>query len=171
MKTQEVEILKKQIKKLDDPDFDLQAWKTGAIILLERLFGPGNQKISQMEKIKYDQSSWALREAKGSKNMMDTCKKQGREILDIAIEELAHFGLPEEIEEAQAAPFKLTIVQALENELKISEYRQIVRIIESDKKFEEKKKELIDALNNCGHDVAENVLASILLHEETKKYL
>ena len=68
MKTQEVEILKKQIKKLDDPDFDLQAWKTGAIILLERLFGPGNQKISQMEKIKYDQSSWALREAKGSRS-------------------------------------------------------------------------------------------------------
>ena len=171
MKTQEVEILKKQIKKLDDPDFDLQAWKTGAIILLERLFGPGNQKISQMEKIKYDQSSWALREAKGSKNMMDTCKKQGREILDIAIEELEHFGLPEEIEEAHAAPFKLAIVQALENELKIAEYRRIVLIIESDKKFEEKKKELLGALNDSGHDVAENILASILLNEETKKYL
>lgn len=171
MKTQEVEILKKQIKKLDDPDFDLQAWKTGAIILLERLFGPGNQKISQMEKIKYDQSSWALREAKGSKNMMDTCKKQGREILDIAIEELEHFGLPEEIEEAHVAPFKLAIVQALENELKIAEYRRIVMIIASDKKFEEKKKELIGALNDSGHDVAENILASILLNEETKKYL
>ena len=42
MKEQEVEILKKQIKKLDAEDFDLDAWKTGAIILLERLFGPGN---------------------------------------------------------------------------------------------------------------------------------
>ncbi len=171
MKEKEIEILKKQIKKLDAADFDLEAWKTGAIILLERLFGPGNQKISQLEKIKYDQSSWALREAKGSKNMMETCKKQGREILDIAIDELDHFGLPEEIEEAQAAPFKATVVQALENELKISQYREVVRIIDSDKKPVEKKKELIDALNDYGHDVAENVLASILLSEQTKKYL
>lgn len=171
MKTQEIEILKKQIAKLDSADFDLQAWKTGAIILLERIFGSGNQKISQMEKIKYDQSSWALREATGSKNMMETCKKQGKEILEIAIDELDHFGLPEDIEEAQAAPFKITIIQALEKELKIAEYREVLRIINSDKKPEERKKELIDTLNTYGHDIAENVLASILLSEQTQKYL
>ena len=167
----ETELLQKQLKKLDAEDFDLDAWKTGAIIVLERIFGPKNQKIAQIEKIKYDQSSWALREAKGSKNMMDTCKKQGREILGIAIDELEHFGLPHEIEEAHAAPFKSTIVQALENELKISEYREIVRIIDSDKKLGEKKKDLIDALNNYGHDVADNILTSILLSDQTKKYL
>lgn len=171
MKEQEVEILKKQIKKLDAEDFDLEAWKTGAIILVERLFGPGNQKIAQLDKIKYDQSSWALREAKGSKNMMETCKKQGREILDIAIDELVHFGLPEEIEDAQAAPFKAAIVQSLEGELKIAQYREIVRIIDSDKKVPEKRKELIDTLNSYGHDLAENILASVLLAETTKKYL
>ena len=124
MQAQEIEILKKQISKLDSADFDLEAWKTGAIILLERLFGQGNQKIAQMEKIKYDQSSWALREAKGSKNMMETCKKQGKEILEIAIDELEHFGLPEEIEAANAMPFKTTIVQSLENELKIGQYEK-----------------------------------------------
>ena len=171
MKSKEIEILKKQMKKLDSADFDLGAWKTGAIIILERLFGQGNQKITQIEKIKYDQSSWALREAKGSKNMMETCKKQGREILEIAIDELEHFGLPEEIEEAHAAPFKTTIVQALENELKISEYREVVRIIDSDKKLEEKKKELIATLNDYGHDIAENILASILLSDQTQKIL
>ena len=171
MKTQEIGILKKQILKLDSADFDLEAWKTGAIILLERLFGPGNQKISQMEKIKYDQSSWALREAKGSNNMMETCKKRGREILDIAIDELNHFGLPADLELERAAPFKTTIVHALENELKIAEYREVVRIIGSDKKPEEKKQELIDTLNNYGHDIAENVLASILLSNQTQKYL
>ena len=171
MQAREIEILKKQINKLKAEDFDLEAWKTGAIILLERLFGPGNQKIAQMEKIKYDQSSWALREAKGSKNMMETCKKQGKEILEIAIDELEHFGLPEEVEEAHALPFKSTIVPSLENELKIAQYREVVRIIGSDKKIEEKKKELISTLNDYGHDVAENVLASILLSEHTIKYL
>ena len=140
-------------------------------IFQERIFGPENQKIAQIEKIKYDQSSWALREAKGSKNMMETCKKQGREILEIAIDELEHFGLPDELLEAHAAPFKTTIVSAMEDELKIAQYREVVRIIDSDKKPGEKKKALIDAFNDCGHDVAENVLTSILLSDQTKNHL
>jgi hypothetical protein len=171
MKDQEIKMLQKQVSKLESDDFDLEAWKTGAIIILERIFGSGNQKIAQLEKIKYDQSSWALREAKGSKNLMETCKKQGKEILEIAIDELRHFGLPEEVADAQAAPFKSVIVQALENELKISQYREVVRIIDSDKKLVEKQKELLDTLHNYGHDVAENILSSILLSELTNKYL
>lgn len=171
MKEKEVKLLRKQIDKLDSEDFDLDAWKTGAVIVLERIFGGDNQKIRQIEKIKYDQSSWALREAKGSKNMMETCKKQGKEILEIAMDELQHFGLPEEVEEEKATPFKKVIVEALEEELKISQYRELVHLIDSDKKLEEKRKALIDALHNYGHDVADNVLASILLAESTKKYL
>jgi len=171
MKEQEIKMLQKQVSKLKSDDFDLDAWKTGAVIILERIFGPGNQKIAQLEKIKYDQSSWALREAKGSKNLMETCKKQGQEILEIAIDELEHIGLPEEVEDAQAAPFKSVIVQALENELKISQYREVVHIIDSDKKLVEKQKALIDTLHKYGHDVADNILTSILLSEQTKKHL
>lgn len=171
MKSKEIALLRKQLVKLDAADFDLGAWKTGAIIILERIFGPGNQKITEIEKIKYDQSSWALREAKGSQNMMETCKKQGSEIIEIAIDELELVGLPTEVEEAKAAPFRMTIVHALENELKISQYREVVRIIDSDNKNDEKRKLLIDTLNSYGHDFAENVLASILLSEQTKKYL
>lgn len=167
----EIQLLQKQIDKLENDDFDLEAWKSGAIIVLERFFGAENQKIRQIEKIKYDQSSWALREAKGSKNMMDACKKQGKEVLHIAIDELEHFGLPEEISEVQATPFKTIIVQALENELKIVQYREVVRIIDSDIKISEKQKELIEKLNSYGHDFAENILASILLSDQTKQYL
>ena len=59
----------------------------------------------------------------------------------------------------------------LEEELKIGQYREVIRIIDSDMKNDEKKKLLIDTLNEYGHDIAENVLASILLSEQTKKYL
>lgn len=169
--TKEIQLLQKQIDKLEADDFDLEAWKSGAIIVLERFFGIENQKIRQIEKIKYDQSSWALREAKGSKNMMDACKKQGKEILHIAMDELQHFGLPDEVAEAQSTPIKTIIVQALENELKIAQYREVVRIIDSDIKIHEKQKELIEKLNSYGHDFAENILASILLSEKTKQYL
>jgi len=170
MKEQEVKMLRKQIAKLQSEDFDLEAWKSGATIILERIFGYGNQKISQLEKIKYDQSSWALREAKGSKNMMETCKKQGKEILEIAIDELELMGLPSDVAEAQAAPFKSVLVQAMEGELKIAQFREVVRIMDSDKKLTEKKNELIDKLHSYGHEVSDNILASILLAEETKKY-
>ena len=163
----EIQLLQKQIDKLSAPDFDLGAWKAGAIILLERLFGADNQKIVQIEKIKYDQSSWALREAIGSKNMMETCKVEGWEIMQIAIDELENFGLPKEVVEPQAAPFKTVIVQALESELKISQYREVLRIIGSDKAYSEKQKELIETLNDYGHDCVANILASILLADET----
>ena len=169
--TKEIKLLNKQIDKLKAPDFDLGAWKSGTIILLERLFGSENQKIAQVEKIKYDQSSWALREAKGSTNMMETCKTQGREIILIAIDELENFGLPQDVVEAQSAPFKTVILAALEDELKISQFREVLRIIDVDKNFEEKKKELIEKLNDYGHDCIENILSSILLSKETKQNL
>ena len=167
----EIKLLQKQIDKLGADDFDLEAWKSGSIIILERLFGEDNQKIRQIEKIKYDQSSWALREAKGSKNMMETCKNQCREILHISIDELENFGLPDDLTEAHAAPFKTILVQALESELKIAQYKEVVRIIGSDKKIKEKQKELIDTLNSFGHDYAQNILSSILLADQTKQYL
>jgi hypothetical protein len=171
MHEQEIKILQKQVTKLKSDDFDLEAWKAGSIIILERIFGPGNQKINQLQKIKYDQSSWALREASGSKNMMETCKKQGREILEIAMDELTLFGLPEEVAAEQAAPFKTVIVEALENELTIAQYREIIRIVDSDKQLTDKQKMLIETLHKYGHDVADNILSSILLSERTKKYL
>lgn len=169
--TKEIQLLRKQIDKLNAVDFDLGAWKAGTIILLERLFGSDNQKIAQVEKIKYDQSSWALREAKGSTNMMETCKIQGKEIMLIAIDELENFGLPKDVIDAQTAPFKTVIIKALENELKISQYKEVLRIINSDKTYSEKQKEVIETLNDYGHDYVANILASILLAEETTQNL
>ncbi len=170
-KKKEIQLLQKQIEKLEADDFDLEAWKSSAIIILERIFGVDNQKIKQIEKVKYDQSSWALREAKGSKNMMETCKKQSKEILQISIDELELFGLPDDMKEAQAAPFKTVIVNALENELKIAQYKDLVAIINADMASEEKQNKLVDALSSYGNDAAENMLISILLTDQIKKYL
>ncbi|NJN26315.1 MAG: hypothetical protein HC819_10220 [Cyclobacteriaceae bacterium] len=166
--TKEIMLLQKQIEKLNADDFDLGAWKAGTIILLERLFGSENQKIDQIENIRYDQSSWALRQAKGSTNMMEMCKAQGREILHIAIDELENFGLSNNQSDTTSSPFTTVIVQALERELKISQYREVIALIKADKKIADKQKELIEKLNDFGHNCVENMLASILLAEETK---
>jgi len=171
MKTIEVELLRKQITKLDAPDFDLKAWKTGTIVLLERIFGPNNQKLIQIDRIVYDQSSWALREAMGSKNLMDTCKKQGREVLLIAIEELETLGLPEDVKAARNEPLKAVLTQALEAELKISQYREIVGIINSEISIGEKKTAILDKLHEYGASSPDDILAAVLTSEQVKGVL
>ena len=171
MKSAEIELMKKQIAKLDAPDFDLKAWKTGTIVLLERIFGPGNQKLVQIDRIVYDQNSWALREAMGSKNLMDTCKKQGREVLQIAIEELQTLGLPKDVEAARNEPLKAVLIQSLESELKISQYREIVGLINSEKPIAERKKAIIDRLHEYGASITDDILASLLTSEQVKGLL
>ena len=51
MAKKEIALLKKQIDKLDDKDFDLEAWKKYTIILLARIFGDKTEKIRQIESI------------------------------------------------------------------------------------------------------------------------
>ena len=46
-----VQVLQDQIEKLNAKDFDLNAWKNFTILLLERIFGPGNQKIQAIQKL------------------------------------------------------------------------------------------------------------------------
>ena len=69
-----VEVLEGQIQKLEAKDFDLNAWKNFTILLLERIFGRQTKKIEAIQKIKYDQGSWVLRDETGYTNSMEACK-------------------------------------------------------------------------------------------------
>mgnify|MGYP000326093781 CR=1 FL=1 len=79
-----IEVLQAQIAKLEEKEFDLNAWKNFTVLLLERIFGLNTKKISAIEKIKYDQGSWVLRDETGYTNSMEACKKLGREVLEEA---------------------------------------------------------------------------------------
>lgn len=171
MGEREIKILESRIEKLNAPDFDLEAWKGATVVVLDRIFGQDNQKSEQINKIKYEQSSWALRDAKGSKNLIDSCKKRGEEVLRVAIEELEFFGVPEETVEQNRAPFKAVIVSALEEELKISQFRSIQNLLDSDMAVEKLKEKVIAQLNEYGHTVVQDILAHILTAEETRKFL
>ena len=95
MKAQYIKLLKKQISKLDEPTFDLEAWKSSAISVLSRVFGKGDPRLSQIEQLKIDYSSWALRDSNANYKPVETAKLKGREILQTAIEEIEIFGGPE----------------------------------------------------------------------------
>jgi hypothetical protein len=160
MPKKEIDLLKAQIEKLDVKKFDLEAWKKYTIIILARIFGDNSQKIRQIESIEYDYSSWSLRDTSGSSSYLETCKKLGREILEASIEELKTFGLPES-DESEDMLFEV-ITEALQDELKGSQYKEIKNIVIDKSNSDEIRQEVLEKLQSYGSEISQEVLASIL---------
>ena len=154
-----IEVLEEQIRKLDAKEFDLNAWKNFTTLLLERIFGRQSKKIEAIQKIKYDQGSWVLRDETGYTNSIIACKKLGREVLDEAIVELRAFGLPEE--SPDTIPFRV-ILDALEDELTGSQFRDIRKAVTEKGAIEDRKKVLMTKLQGYGSDTALAIVANIL---------
>ena len=160
MPQNEIKLLQAQIEKLKIKEFDLDAWKKATIIILARIFGENNQKIRQIESIEYDYSSWSLRDTTGSNTYLDSCKKLGREILQASIDELEILGLPKGAEIPDE--FFQVITNALQDELKGSQNREIAQILASGESQEAKREKILEKLKEYGSDVAQDVLANIL---------
>jgi hypothetical protein len=162
----EIELLEAQMSKLDKKGFDLNAWKQYTVVLLARIFGENNPKIKQVEKIEYDYSSWSLRDTSGSSEYMETCKKLGREILQASIDELKAFGVPDLQKPADQSIDINTVISALEDQLTVSQFRNLKSIINSEDNLEKKKKALRDFLKNLDDKFSLNVLLGLLSHPD-----
>ena len=92
MKSQYIKLLKKQIAKLSEEGFDLEAWKTSSIAVLQRVFGETDLRAKQIDQLKIDYSSWTLRDSNSNYKPIETAKLKGKEILNTAIEEIEIFG-------------------------------------------------------------------------------
>ena len=169
MTKKEIELLKEQIKKLDVKNFDLEAWKEYTIVLLARIFGDDSQKIKQIESIEYDYSSWALRDTSGTSSYLKTCKKLGKEILDASISEIENFGLPEKEKKAEVSEIIQIIIDALQDELKGSQFREIKEILKAKDKEEVKKKKIFDKFVNYSAETANEILSKILVNPKISK--
>lgn len=169
MSKKEIELLKEQIKKLDVKNFDLEAWKEYTIVLLARIFGDDSQKIKQIESIEYDYSSWALRDTSGTSSYLKTCKKLGKEILDASISEIENFGLPEKEKKAEVSEIIQIIIDALQDELKGSQFREIKEILKAKDKEEVKKKKIFDKFVNYSAETANEILSKILVNPKISK--
>lgn len=164
----EIDLLKKQIDKLYEKEFDLEAWKQYSIVLLDRIFGADNQKIRQIEKIEYDFSSWALRDTSGKNSYMESCKSLGKEILTASIDELKAFGIPDQNVQKEGMISLDVITAALENELKVSQYKELVSIIKSAESSDTKAQMIKDKVNSFGAGSAESILSVLLAHTGLK---
>jgi hypothetical protein len=167
-KNSAISVLQEQINRLSAKDFDLNAWKNFSVLLLERIFGKDTRKIEAIQKIKYDQGSWVLRDQTGYTNSMEACKKLAKVILEEAIIELKVFGPPEVTGNMVDLGI---IITSLEDELTGSQVREIRKILAEEKSSEDKKKLIMTKLKSYGTDSAFAIVANILTREEVQKRL
>ena len=163
-----INVLQDQIAKLEAKDFDLNAWKNFTILLLERIFGLNTKKVEAIQRIKYDQGSWVLRDETGYTNSIEACKKLGSEILEEAIVELEAFGAPEET--LNTISFEV-ILNALQDELTGSQFREIKKALEEERQIKDLKKILVTKLKGFDSEGIYAIVANILTNKEVIKNL
>ncbi len=128
MAEKEIALLKKQIARLDEKNFDLEAWKNHTIIFMERIFGKDSTKIKMIKELHYDYSSWSLRDtaAAGKTKDKDPVRMQADEIMWATVAELENLGLPENKKE------KEKINELLQDELTGKKVKEIEVLVNSE---------------------------------------
>jgi len=141
MAENEIVLLKEQLNKLDEKKFDLEAWKNHTLIFLERIFGVNSTKVQMIKDLRYDYSSWNLRDVSGAGKSKDPVRMQAAEILEAVIFELEQLGLPNE---ARTNEKLLTL---LEHELTGKQLKEIEKLLNSKSPNKaEKVQEILDKL-------------------------
>jgi len=156
MAEKEIALLKEQLARLDEPKFDLDAWKQHTLIFLERIFGKDNSKLKLIRDLHYDYSSWSLRDtaAAGKTKDKDPVKMQAREILQATITELEHLGLPGETTDGQK------VWELLQDELTGKQVKAIDAILKTDDK--EKENKISDILEGLDKETLAGIIAKLL---------
>lgn len=165
-----VKIFKIQISNLDSDDFDLEAWKSGSIVLLSRVFGDASSKIEQIDKIKFDFGSWSLRDSSGSHDQMESCKKRCKGIMEACITELEVLGIDQEPTDVTSSSAIKALQLAIEEELKISQYKQLLSILKTKSSREEKQKMLFNTLMGFDLEISSKIVANIMTDSKLSKH-
>jgi len=170
MAQKEIKLLEQQIARLNDEDFDLEAWKKYTIIILARIFGSADEKIRQTRALEFDNSSWTLRDATGNSSYEERTKKLAKEILTAAIDEIKVFGISTKQGDRQDENLD-AILSIILDELKGSQVKQLKSILSSRQSKVEKQRKIKELLEEMGESGAYAVLTSILMHPEISKLL
>jgi hypothetical protein len=123
MSENEIKLLKQQISSLETKKFDLEAWKSHTMIFISRIFGTSSEHLRLIRDLKYDYSSWSLRDTSGSMQLTDPVRTRAREILEAAITELQTFGSPMKVSSSSE------ILEAFRNELTGKEMDELQKLL------------------------------------------
>lgn len=151
----EIALINRQLDSLTAKNFDLEAWKSHSIIFLERIFGKESSKVRMIKELKYDYSSWSLRDAAGTGKDADPVIMKAREILEATKLELEYLGVPTQEDD------NLKIWSLLEEEMTGKQIREIKEVLQSTD--EEKMEKIANILYNLDKESMAVVLAKILV--------
>ena len=155
MAQKEIQLLNSLVQKLEEKSFDLDAWKKQTLLFLTRIFGQQHTIVSLINDLKYDYSSWNLRDATGNEKSDDPVKMQAREILDAAILELETLGLPERAQSAEK------LWEYLEEELTGKQLKEIKAILDSGE--ENRLEKITSIINDLEKENLVNILSRLLI--------
>ena len=163
----EIQILNTLLEKLNNKNFNLEAWKSATVVILARLFGENSRKIKEIENIEYDYSSWSLRDTSGESHL-EVCKKLGRNILEASILEIEVLGLADKTAQKEGKFDIDLIIRAMENELSMTEFRELKKILNSGETIEEIKEKIVDKFKIFGVEISARILGNILVEDEIR---
>ncbi|MDD4762171.1 MAG: hypothetical protein PHZ25_04080 [Candidatus Pacebacteria bacterium] len=123
MTDKEITLLKAQREKLSGKTFDLEGWKSQTLLLAQRIFGKEHLVLRMLNDLKYDYSSWHLRDVTGNKETEDPVRIQARQILDAAMAE------PETLEVPCGEKQAREICDILEEELTGKQVKELQDIL------------------------------------------
>ena len=155
MVEKEIELIDKQLESLKAKNFDLEAWKSHTMIFLERIFGKESSKVRMINELKYNYSSWSLRDAAGTGKDSDPVILKAREILEATKLELLQLGVPKQEEENQK------IWALLEEEMTGKQIKEIKLVLQSDEP--EKMEKIANILYCLEKEGMAVVLAKLLV--------
>lgn len=173
MTDKQIEILQNQVTKIDEKDFDLDAWKSETCAFLGRIFGDNYQGIQAIERIKNRSVSWRNGNTSSRSDKTASFKKQSKDILNACITELQIFGQPEQ-KDAKNSGININLTQnqnqtvninllisALEDELTVSQLREVNDLMKTEEPKNRKTKSRKKLLTNS--KVLEAMLLPIFL--------
>lgn len=152
MSKKEIELLKGQLDKIEEPKFDLDSWKSSTNIILSRIFGDNYQGIKSIDKIKLTGGGISIGGSGTYWDNMESCKRQGRDIIIACINELETFGLPDKKNPSSGINISLTqnqtvnihlLISALEDELTGTQLKEVKEIMKSKEAVEVKKSKIV----------------------------
>ena len=155
MVEKEIVLIDKQLESLKAKNFDLEAWKSHTMIFLERIFGKESSKVRMINELKYNYSSWSLRDAAGTGKDSDPVILKAREILEATKLELLQLGVPKQEEENQK------IWALLEEEMTGKQIKEIKLVLQSDEP--EKMEKIANILYSLEKEGMAVVLAKLLV--------
>ncbi|MEL7588679.1 MAG: hypothetical protein AAGU19_18355 [Prolixibacteraceae bacterium] len=155
MVDKEITLLTLQREKLAGKSFDLEGWKNQTLLLAQRIFGKDHPVLKMIGELKYDYSSWHLRDVTGNKETEDPVRNQARQVLDAAIAELEVLGTPAAKQQANL------LWQILGEELPGKQLKELQDILSQDTEGQAEK--VKEKLNTLKKEDLINILSRMMI--------